>query len=143
MQKNKRTALSWQGGMGFTVEQDGHTFTLDAAESSGGNDQGPRPKALLLTGLAGCTGMDVVSILKKMKVTDFAFSLQVDAEMTDEHPKIYKDAVLWYRFEGSNLPVDKIKRAVELSETRYCGVSAMLRQAMSISSKIVINGEEL
>ncbi|MCD6181861.1 MAG: OsmC family protein [Candidatus Cloacimonetes bacterium] len=142
-QKSKRTQLTWQGGMAFTVEQDGHSFLIDAAEDNDGKDQGPRPKALLLSSLAGCTGMDVVSILKKMKITGFTFSLQVDAGMTEKHPKIFKDVVLWYRFEGKDLPLERIRRAVELSENTYCGVSEMLRKAMTISTKIVVNGEEI
>ncbi|MCF7794255.1 MAG: OsmC family protein [Candidatus Cloacimonetes bacterium] len=137
------TKLKWLGDMAFDAELNNHHFTIDADLSVGGKDQGPRPKGLLLSGLAGCTGMDVVSILKKMKVTNYKLELDVDADSTSEHPKIYSKIYLSYKFEGNDLPIDKIKRAVELSETRYCGVSAMLRKSAEIETKILINGEEI
>ncbi len=129
--------------MEFDAELNGHHFIIDADASSGGEDKGPRPKGLLLSGLAGCTGMDVVSILKKMKVENYNLTIEIDAEMTQEHPKIYHTIFLDYSFEGKNLPEDKLKRAVELSETKYCGVSAMLRKAAEIKSRILLNGKEI
>ena len=137
------TRLEWKGGMTFDAELNGHHFYIDAAETAGGKNLGPRPKGLLLSGLAGCTGMDVVSILKKMKVEDFTFALEVSADSTEEHPKTYHTIYLNYIFAGSDLPADKIKRAVELSETKYCGVSAMLGKAAKIKSRIIANGKEI
>ncbi len=134
---------TWKNKMMFDSELDGHHVILDATDKVGGEDQGPRPKALLLTALSGCTGMDVVSILKKMKVEDYKFWIEMDADMTEEHPKYYKKIYMNYVFEGSNLPVDKIKKAVNLSEERYCGVSAMLKKASEIETKILVNGEEV
>ncbi len=134
---------TWKNKMMFDSELDGHHVILDATDKVGGEDQGPRPKALLLTALSGCTGMDVVSILKKMKVENYKFWIEMDADMTEEHPKYYKKIYMNYVFEGSNLPVDKIKKAVNLSEERYCGVSAMLKKASEIETKILINGEEV
>lgn len=131
-----RIKANWSGDMAFKVTQDNHTFILDASENVGGKDQGPRPKALLLSGLAGCTGMDVVSILKKMKVTDYNLEINVSGELTDTHPKVYKTIKLEYIFTGYNLPEDKIKKAVNLSETRYCGVSEMLRKTAKIETVI-------
>lgn len=124
--------------MAFEVTQDNHTFYLDATETVGGKNKGPRPKALLLSGLAGCTGMDVVSILKKMKVVDFKLEISVSANLTEEHPKVYNKIFIEYIFEGKDLPTEKIKKAVYLSETKYCGVSAMLRQTAEIETKITI-----
>jgi putative redox protein len=136
----KEISVKWQKKMLFQVQQDGHSFFIDASEDVGGEDKGCRPKALLLSGLAGCTGMDVVSILRKMKITDFHLNIRVTADSTDEHPKIYKDIVIYYEFTGDDLPWEKLEKAVNLSETRYCGVSAMLRKAAKIEAIITVNG---
>ncbi|MDO9576272.1 MAG: OsmC family protein [Candidatus Cloacimonadales bacterium] len=129
--------------MAFDAELNGHHFVIDADEKTGGENLGPRPKGLLLSSLAGCTGMDVVSILKKMKIENCVFNLEVTADSTEEHPKTYHTIHLNYIFEGNDLPVDKLKRAVELSETRYCGVSAMLRKAAEIKTRIILNGKDI
>lgn len=142
MSKTKISA-NWEGDMSFDVTQNGHHFVIDADEKVGGHDLGPRPKALLLSGLAGCTGMDVVSILKKMKVTDYKLIIDVEAEEEKEFPKPYKKIIVHYRLAGNDLPVKKIKHAVELSQTRYCGVSDMLRKAAEIDVQIWLNGEKI
>lgn len=129
--------------MSFDAELNGHHFTIDAGRENGGEDNGPRPKGLLLSALAGCTGMDVVSILKKMKLENYSLQLDVAADSTSEHPKTYHTIYLSYIFSGSDLPEDKIRKAIDLSETRYCGVSAMLRKAAEIKTKIIINGKEI
>ena len=135
------TKLSWLGNMSFDTELDGHHFTIDAHSSVGGNDEGPRPKGLLLSALGGCTGMDVVSILKKMKVENYKLVISVSGEQTEEHPKFFHSILVQYRFEGEDLPISKIKKAVELSESRYCGVSAMLRKAATLKNEIYLNGD--
>lgn len=140
---SKITTVKWLGGMAFDAELNNHHLTIDADEKVGGTNQGPRPKGLLLTGLAGCTGMDVVSILKKMKVTDYDLEMNVSADSTDEHPKTYHTIYLEYIFTGNDISAAKVKKAVNLSETTYCGVSAMLRKAAEIKTKIVINGQEV
>ena len=140
---SSKSVVTWLDGMAFDVEVNGHHFTIDAEERVGGKDRGPRPKPLILASLAGCTGMDVVSILKKMKVQNYKFHLEVEALQTDVHPKYYHTIFLSYIFEGDDLPVAKLKRAVELSETRYCGVSEMLRKSSEIKTRIILNGEEI
>ena len=137
------TKLKWLGNMAFDVELNNHHFTIDADARVGGKDQGPRPKPLLLSALAGCTGMDVVSILKKMKVEDYQLELTADGDSTEEHPKYYHTIYLDYKFTGEDLPLDKIRKAVKLSEERYCGVSEMLRQAAKINTRILVNGKEI
>ena len=127
--------------MTFDAELNGHHFFIDANESVGGKDRGPRPKGLLLTALAGCTGMDVVSILKKMKVENYNLNIDVKGDLTEMHPKYYNKIQVKFYFQGTTLNLDKIKKAVELSETRYCGVSEMFRKAAEISTQIYINGE--
>ncbi len=103
------TKIKWLGKMAFDAELDDHHFTLDANPQVGGQNKGPRPKGLLLSGLAGCTGMDVVSILKKMKIDNFEFEINVEADTTEEHPKVYKTIILNYIFKGENLPIAKSK----------------------------------
>ncbi len=114
------------GKMAFEMEMDGHTLITDAAPEIGGEDKGPRPKRLLLAGLIGCTGIDTMSILKKMKVEVDDLEIHVEADNTEEHPKVYENIKIVYTFKGKDLPEDKIKKAVELSQERYCGVSQML-----------------
>lgn len=137
------TTLTWKEKFTFDVELDNHRFTLDASKENGGNDNGPRPKGLLLTALAGCTGMDVVSILEKMKHKDFTFQLKVTADNESIHPMVYKNVVLSYIFEGNDLKSENVKKAVHLSEEKYCAVSAMLKKAFDIKIQIFINGEEI
>ncbi len=140
----KQTSMAnWLGEMAFDIELDSHHLIIDADLKVGGENKGPRPKGLLLSSLAGCTGMDVVSILKKMKVEDYDLKLNVEGELTEEHPKIYHTINLNYIFTGKDLPIEKLKRAVELSETRYCGITEMLRKAATINTKIIVNGDEI
>lgn len=130
--------VRWDSGLAFQVDQDGHRFTLDASPEAGGRDLGPRPKALLLSGLGACTGIDVVSILEKMRVKLEGLEVQVSAEVREAHPKVYTGIHVRYVFRGRDLPMDKLERAVRLSEETYCGVSAMLRPAVPITSEIVV-----
>lgn len=130
--------LKWSGNMSFETEMNGHKIILDAAPENGGENRGPRPKPMMLLALAGCTGMDVVSILKKMRVEVDDFKVSVEGELTEEHPKYYETMHVVYHFKGKNLPKDKLEKAVSLSEERYCGVSELYRKAISLSSEIRI-----
>ena len=114
------------------------TLVVDANEESGGDDLGPRPKKLMLAALAGCTGMDVIMILKKMKVEPESFSVIVEGDVADDHPKKYTKMKVIYQFKGENLPMDKLEKAVNLSEEKYCGVSAVYKQALDLSTEIRI-----
>ncbi|MEA1972380.1 MAG: OsmC family protein [Candidatus Cloacimonadota bacterium] len=138
-----KSSITWDKEMAFDVNIGGYNFMIDADAKVGGKDRGPSPKPLLLVALGGCTAMDVISILKKMQVKVDSFDVDVAARSTDVHPKYYDKFVISYIFEGENLPIKKIKRAVELSETRYCGVSFMFKKTSEIESKIIINGEEI
>jgi putative redox protein len=129
----------WLGDMKFDSEVNGHHIIIDALPEAGGSDSGPRPKTLMLTALAGCTGMDVVSILKKMRVEVDRFNVEVLAEETEEHPKHFAQMHIIYRFAGKDLPMDKLEKAVELSQERYCGVSFMYRKAMEVTHEIVVD----
>ncbi|HBH47550.1 MAG TPA: osmotically inducible protein C, partial [Bacteroidales bacterium] len=117
---------------------DGHSLQADAKKEFGGEGKGPRPKPLMLFALAGCTGMDVVSILAKMRVEVELFDIDIEAEMTEEHPKVYSKMHIIYKFSGKDLPMDKLEKAINLSQERYCGVSAMYRKAMDLTHEIKI-----
>ncbi|WP_297098749.1 OsmC family protein [uncultured Draconibacterium sp.] len=130
--------MAWTDKLAFEADMDGHKVVIDATEEVGGSDLGPRPKKLMLTALAGCTGIDVVMILKKMKVELEAFNVIVEGELTEEHPKYYNKMTIVYQFKGKDLPMAKLEKAVKLSEEKYCGVSAVYRQAMEMKTEIRI-----
>jgi putative redox protein len=130
--------IAWTGEMSFEADVNGHKVVMDVADEEGGNDRGPRPKPLTLAALGGCTGMDVVSILHKMKANPESFSLSITAKLSDDHPKIYKKIHIIYLLKGKNLSLDKVMKAVGLSQEKYCGVSAMLRKVAEISYEIKI-----
>jgi putative redox protein len=123
--------------MAFESVIDGHTIVLDADEQFGGKNSGPRPKALILTSLAGCTGMDVISLLSKMKQPVSFFNMEVEAELGEEHPKTYTRITLVYQFKKKDaLDEGKVEKAVKLSQERYCGVSAMLKEVSRLEYRI-------
>lgn len=128
--------MSWTDNLAFEADMDGHKVVIDATKENGGSDLGPRPKKLMLTALAGCTGIDVIMILKKMKVEPEAFNVIVEAELTEEFPKHYSKMKIIYQFKGKDLPMDKLKKAVSLSEEKYCGVTAVYKKAMEVASEI-------
>jgi len=135
--------LNWQGAFLFNVEQDGHEYYLDVSKEVGGDDQGVRPKSLLLSALGGCSGMDIVSLLKKMRVSDYELEIIIRAEVENEHPKVYKSIDLAFYFKGDDVPESKVKRAIELTTTKYCPVYVMLKKAVPIRSLLYINDKEI
>ena len=136
--KNK-VDIKWTQEMSFESTINDHKIVLDASEAVGGKDRGPRPKPLMLVSLGGCTGMDVVSMLKKMRVEFDGLNIEVEGELTEEHPKVYHTITLNYQFKGKDLPMDKLEKAVNLSQERYCGVTAMLAKAAKINYKITVS----
>ena len=129
---------SWKGNMLFDANVSGHHVMMDAVPAVGGEDKGSRPKELMLASLAGCSGMDVVSILKKMRVDFTGLDIRVEANVTEEHPKHYDKMHVTYEFTGNDLQMDQLKKAVELSQDRYCGVSFVYKKAMEVTYEIVI-----
>ncbi|HDD59631.1 MAG: osmotically inducible protein OsmC [Thermoplasmata archaeon] len=115
-----------------------HWIVLDGEEKFGGYMAGIRPMEALLVSLGSCTGMDVAAILGKMGVEYSSFEIEIKGERAEEHPKVYTRIHLKYIFRGKDLPIDKLKRAVELSQTRYCSVTAMLSKAAEITWEIVV-----
>ncbi len=130
--------IDWLENMAFRGDVNGHEIILDASPEGGGQDRGPRPKPLAMVALAGCTAMDVISILKKMRVEPESFSVKVTGQLTEEHPKHFTGMHVVYEFSGKDLPKDKLEKAVSLSEERYCGVSATYRKGIPVTSEIVI-----
>ncbi len=130
-------SCTWNDGMSFDTHVNGHTITMDADDSAGGEDRGPRPKPMLLASLAGCTGMDVIAILKKMNQSPSYFNIKVEGALNDEHPKYYQNIKLVYEFkEDDGLDTGKVERAVKLSQEKYCGVSALLRHSSTLDYEI-------
>ena len=130
--------VKWMGDMAFEAAIREHRVLMDANEESGGHNKGPRPKPMLMASLAGCTGMDVMSILKKMKVEVRDLNIRVEGTIAEEHPKIYTSIHLIYEFKGENMPMDRLLRAIELSQEKYCGVSLSLQKAMPVTWEIKI-----
>jgi putative redox protein len=112
----------------------GHTLMLDSAVEHGGEDAGFRPLELLLVGMAGCTAMDVISILSKKRLNVVSFEVNVRGERADEHPRIYTDIAVEYVVRGTDIPAEAVERAIALSEEKYCSAAAMLRKAAKITS---------
>lgn len=127
---------TWKGNMRFESENPGGNLFIDAGEEFGGNNEGFRPKSLMLSSLAGCSGLDVVSFLKKMRAEVENFSMDVEANLTDEHPKYYDKVHLTYNFHGKDLKRDKIEKAVKMSEEKYCGVMEMFRRFAQVTTEI-------
>lgn len=126
----------WKGKMAFEADINGHKVLMDAPEEGGGDNSGPGPKKLQLVALSGCTGMDVVSILKKMRVNIEKCNIEVQGELTEEHPKHYSKMHVIYEFSGKDLPMDKLEKAVRMSEETYCGVRALYQKAIEVTSEI-------
>ncbi len=133
-----KTALNvkWTGNLSFETEIAGHKLIIDAGVESGGDDKGVRPKPLMLAALAGCSGMDVVSVLKKMRVDIEDLQISVEGDMTEEHPKYYQTMHVIYQFKGKDLPVDKLQKAIDLSMEQYCGVVALYKKAITVTTEI-------
>lgn len=137
-----KTSIQWKDGMQFTGIAGHHTVPMDA-KSPIGKDAASTPKELVAIGLGGCTAMDVIALLKKYKQPPLSFS--VDIEITSsagEPPVVFEKATLIFKVEG-NVSAEKLTEAVKLSQTKYCGVSAMLSKSFPIEYQIILNGHEI
>ena len=122
----------------FDANVSGHHVMMDAVAAVGGEDKGSRPKELMLAALAGCSGMDVVSLLKKMRVEFTSLNIRVEADVTEEHPKHYSKMHVIYEFGGNDLPMESLKKAIDLSQEKYCGVAWVYKQVMELTYEIRI-----
>ncbi|CAM1334521.1 OsmC family protein [Tenacibaculum aestuariivivum] len=123
----------WKENMQFETDNpSGHKVFIDAGEESGGKGDGLRPKAMMLSALAGCSGLDIISLLNKMRTSITDFKMEVTGQLTEEHPKYYHIVTVDYHFYGTDLNEDKINKAVQLSVDKYCGVMEMFRKFAEI-----------
>jgi len=132
------TIINLKKDMHFEADLEGFKIQMDADEEFGGKNKGPKPKGLVLVALAGCSGMDIISILKKMRAEPDTFNIKVSGELNDGHPKIYKNILITYIFKGDKVTEEKAKKAIDLSLDKYCSVSAMIKGTVNIDYKIII-----
>jgi putative redox protein len=131
-----KTTINWTGKMAFSsITPSGHEIKMDAAQEIGGENSGARPTELLLNAVAGCTGIDIISILQKMRLEPTSFLMDVEGERAEDHPKKFTNIKIHYALEG-DLPEEKVIRAIQLSKDKYCSVSHSLSASMSVSYSI-------
>ncbi|MCJ7989048.1 OsmC family protein [Priestia megaterium] len=136
-----KTKIDWIGKMAFSsTTPSGHEIKMDAAEEVGGTNSGARPTELLLNAVAGCTGIDIISILTKMRLNPTKFYIDVQGQRADAHPKKFTEIHIHYALEG-DLPEEKVIRAIQLSMDKYCSVSHSL--SSSIHASYSINDGEI
>ena len=142
MAATKDAKVVWKDGLAFEgIGGSGFTVSLDTlAEEGGGTGFGPME--LLLVSLAGCTAMDVISILKKKRQDVTGFEVRAHGLRADDHPKIYTDITLEYVVRGHGVDPKAIERAIELSETKYCSVAGMLKKAANITTTFRVEEAE-
>ncbi len=135
-----KTTTHWKGGMLFESDNpSGNTVLMDTVVKGQDKQFGLSPKAMMLSSLAGCSGVDIVEILEKMKVVDYKLKMEVEGFLTDEHPKYYHKVHVDYHFYGKDLNPKKINKAVTLSVEKYCGVMEMFRQFATVTTEIHIH----
>ena len=136
--------VTWQKKMSFVgTGKFGLTVPIDTSIENGGDSSGFSPMELLLVGLAGCTAMDVISILEKKRQKVSRFEVRVNGERASEHPKVFTNIVVEYIVGGESIDRAAVERAVELSETKYCSAMAIISKTAKIERKIVIEGAEI
>ncbi|MCG8569098.1 MAG: OsmC family protein [Spirochaetes bacterium] len=133
-----KSRVTLKDNMHFDAELEGFHFNIDADPQFGGTNQGPKPKGLVLTALCGCTAMDVISILRKMRAEPEEFWVEAETTLTEEHPKVYQQVIITYHFKGGKVTEEKARKAIEMSQDKYCGVNAMLKKATTVDYKIII-----
>ena len=135
---------TWLGNMKFeSTNPSGHNLFIDAGSENGGKGEGYRPKALMLSALAGCSGLDVASLIKKMKLDVADFKIDIEANLTEEDPKYYDKVAMHFHFYGGNLSEKKLQRAVDLSVEKYCGVMEMFRQFSELTIETHFHNNEV
>ncbi|NOY21883.1 MAG: OsmC family protein [Acidobacteria bacterium] len=138
-----KTTVKWKGMRLFQgMAESGHSILMDGPEKFGGQDAGPRPMDLLLVGLGGCTAYDVVAILEKKRLDLRGLEVELDAERTDTHPKVYSEIRVHFKITGRNIPEKAVEQAIELSENKFCSASAMLKKTAKIKISYEIHNLE-
>ena len=134
--------LDWKKDSTFETQMDGHTVTIDTSKEDGGTGSCVRPKALMLVALAGCSGVNVISLFKKMRIGFEKLSIDVKAETTDTVPMLYSAFFITFHVTGKAEESARIEKAIRLSQ-EYCGVSAMMKKIGPVTHRILLNGSEL
>lgn len=130
----KKAFVKQVKGITFVGKADsGHWVTMDGPESFGGSNSAVRPKELIMIGLGGCTGSDVVTILQKKKINVEGFEMNITSDVQEEHPQVFTKIHIEYVFYGKSIEPKDVERAIELSMTKYCSVTAMLQKAMPVT----------
>ena len=140
-QEPETASVTLADGMHFVGNIEGFRTDLDADESVGGMGAGPQPPRLLLLATAGCTAMDVISILRKKRQQVSSLNVVVQGSRAEQHPKVYTQIDVLYRVRGQNVDPRAVARAIELSETRYCPVMAMLSKVAQVTTRYEIEEE--
>jgi len=130
--------VQWLEGMSFEAEIDGFKIAIDADPEFGGKSKGPKPKPLMMVALAGCTGMDIVSLLNKMRVDYESLNVIIEGDLTEEHPKHFTRMKVIYELKGKNINIKKVQKAIDLSKEKYCGVSYSYKGVMDLEYEIRI-----
>jgi putative redox protein len=133
----------WMGKMQFNTLVNGHTIIMDAPQRAGGEDNGPIPKPFVLTALSGCTGMDIVALLRKQGLSVDDLSIKVTGELSKQQPMQYIAIHVEYDIKGDESMKEDVVKAVTDSQVKYCGVSSMLKKALPVTWEIVYNGEQI
>ncbi len=133
----------WMGKMQFNALINGHTIIMDAPEKVGGEDLGPIPKPFILAALSGCTGMDIVSMLRKEQKEVADFSITVTGELSKQKPIEYIAIHIIYHFSGKIESREEAMYAVSASQEHYCGVAHMLKKALPVTWEVYFNGEQI
>lgn len=133
----------WTGGQSFEAQSRGHRFIMDTKKEAGGDDQGPTPKEVLLASICACSGIDVVSILQKMRVDLQACEISSETETTAGYPSIFSEVLLKFQVKSPDVKEAQVMKAVTLSMTKYCGVSAMVVSASPIKYLVYLNDQKI
>lgn len=132
--------IIWKEKAAFVGKSEsGHEVRMDTVVEKGGDNSGPSPMELMLLALGGCTGMDVVAFLKKRRVEPHGLEIEIEAERAKEHPKVYTKATILYKIKGPEIKESDVRWAVELSQNKYCSVTAMLAKTARIDFRWKIN----
>jgi putative redox protein len=134
----KQISVVWKGNMAFEARIDEYKVMMDAGPVSGGQHQGPTPKPFLMASLGGCTGMDVISLARKMRQEVESLEIIITGSIADEHPMKYNAIHMIFQFTGKDLDAEKLQKAVDMSQDKYCGVAATLKDSVKLTYEIVI-----
>lgn len=137
--KTDHVVTTWKKNMRFHTTNPAGEFHIDAGPEDGGDGDGLRPKALMLSSLAGCSGLDVAMMIKKMKLSVDDFNIDIKAQLTDSHPRYYHKVVMEFHFYGPELNEKKLQRAVDLSVESYCGVMAMFEKFADVKVEVIFH----